>query len=305
MRWGWAAALLVVACGCGAAGPGEPPPPSASPPPASPPSAAPPAASPRAVALPTGGRYVWRLSPAPDGATALVGRSAGFFPDTRESSIYELSRGPDGGWATATEVPFVGADTADLDPSYSADGSRVLFSSIRPVDGVARPDTEVWSVERRPDGSWGEPEHVAAVSSPEDDLFPSVGPDGTLYVGSDRGGAGFDIWAAPPAADGGWGTPAPLPAPVTTPRWEFNPAVSPDGSLLVFTARGRDGGEGSGDLFASRAGPGGWGEPAPVEAVNGTGDEYHPSFSPDGRTLYFVRNGTLQEVPAGAVGPAD
>ena len=118
-----------------------------------------------------------------------------------------------------------------------------------------------------------------------------------LLVGSDRGGKGFDLWRSAARPDGGFEPAVALPEPVSTSGWEFNPAFSPDGSVLVFTARDREGGEGAGDLFTTRFGGGAWSAPEPVAQVNTPSDEYHPSFSPDGATLYFVRGGRLHEVP--------
>lgn len=254
------------------------------------------------VRLPSddGLEFDWRIAVAPDGETALVARSLGFFPQTRESTIYEITRQDDGSWGGQVEASFVTDETSDIDPFFRADGSRVWFSSIRAVDGAPRPDVEVWYADRQADGSWGEPVHAAALNSPGDDLFPSIGPDGALYVGSDRGGAGFDVWRAAPGAGGTWEPASPLPAPVTTTSWEFNPVFSPDGTVLVFTAQNRDGGEGSGDIFLSTVDGETWSEPVALASVNTAGDEYHPAFSPDGETFYFVRQGDLYEVPVAA-----
>lgn len=180
------------------------------------------------------------------------------------------------------------------------------FSSIRAVDDVFRPDFEIWYVDRQADGSWSEPVHAAALSGPGDDLFPSIGPDAALYYSSDRDGAGFDIWSAAAGTEGTWELPTPLPAPVNTPLSEFNPVFSPDGSSLVFAAQNRAGGAGPGDdLFVSRAGSGTWAEPVGLAAVNTANDEYHPSFSPDGETLYFIRRGALLAIPVAATELAD
>ena len=242
--------------------------------------------------------FQWRLAVAPDGRTALLAQSEGFFPQTREASIFEVSRQPDGSWSDPVEVPFVDDTTSDIDPHYSADGSKVWFSSIRDVDGQRRTDVDVWWVERNGDGTWGEPVHGGAVNSPQDDLFPSIAPDGALWVGSDRGGQGFDLWRAPSRGDGGFGAAEPLGPPLNTSGWEFNPALSPSGSLLVFTGLERAGGAGKGDLWMSRLGNAGWSDPEPIEVTASAADEYHPSFSPDGATLFFVRDGDLLQVPA-------
>jgi Tol biopolymer transport system component len=259
------------------------------------PSLSPAGAAESRVALPFSDGFEWRIAVAPDGRTALVSHSEGFFPQTRESTIYEVTRQPDGSWADPVEVPFVDDTSADIDPFYGPDGT-VWFSSIRPVDGAARTDVDVWTVQRAADGTWSEPVNPAGVNSPEDDLYPSLGPDGSLYFGSDRGDAGFDVWRAAPGPSGAWQSAEPLPAPVSTTSWEFNPAFTPDGSALVFTARDRPGGEGAGDLFLTRPEGDGWSEPEPVESVNTSGDEYHPSFSADGRSMFFVRRGDLHEV---------
>jgi Tol biopolymer transport system component len=91
---------------------------------------------------------------------------------------------------------------------------------------------------------------------------------------------------------------APLPGGGLQAAWEFNPEISVDGRTLVFTSL-RPGGYGLGDLYVSHRTPGrrsadGW-TPArnlgPL--VNTAADEYHPTLTRDGRTLYFVRRGPL------------
>lgn len=276
-----------------------PVPPTASP--TAPPSS--PASDVRVVEIAGADTFAWRMAVAPDGTTALVGQSSGFFPTSRQSRIDQIRLQADGTWGEAERVSFSSEETADLDPFFTADGSRVWFSSIRPVDGEDRTDTDIWYVDRAADGSFGEPVNAGpGVNSPGEDLYPSIGPDGSLYVGSDRGGGGFDIWRVPALPGGDWGEPEALPAPVTTAAWEFNPVIAPDGRTLVFTSLSRTGGLGAGDLWFSTPDGDGWTEPELLAAVNTSGDEYHASFSPDGATMYFVRGGDLFQVATEAVG---
>jgi hypothetical protein len=192
---------------------------------------------------------------------------------------------------------------ADIDPFVAPDGQRLYFSSIRPVDGVTRGDLDVWYVERTPDG-WGAPVRLGdAVNSPLDELYASADARGTLYVASGprspQPGRHFDIFRAERAGDG-FAPREALPTAVNTvpvagggpqDAWDFNPEISVDGTTLVFTSL-RPGGHGLGDLYVSRRVDGAW-TPArnlgPL--VNTAADEYHPTLSRDGRTLYFVRRG--------------
>ncbi len=262
-----------------------------------------PATEPRLVEIAGGDSFAWRMAVAPDGATALIGQSSGFFPTSRESRIDQVRLQADGTWGEAERVRFSSDASADLDPFFSPDGSRVWFSSIRAVDGEERTDTDIWYVERAPDGSFGEPVNPGpAVNSPAEDLYPSVGPDGTLYFGSDRGGSGFDIWRVPALPDGGWGAPEAMPEPITTAAWEFNPVIAPDGQSLVFTSLSRTGGLGAGDLWFSTPDGDAWSEPKLLKVVNSSADEYHASFSSDGSTMYFIRGGDLYEIATQAVG---
>jgi hypothetical protein len=239
----------------------------------------------------------WRITFTPDGRTAYFGRSAGFFPVTREATIYE-STWRDGAWSTPVPAPFSGA-YSDIDPFVTADGQRLYFSSIRPVDGQERTDADVWVVERTGSG-WGEPVNIGAANGPADELYPSVAADGTLYVGSDRPGGlgGWDIYRARPGPDGGYGPAENVGAPVNSAVWEFNPTVLPGGNALVFASIDRPGGYGYGDLWASVRGRGGWTTPRNLgPTVNTAEDEYHPSFSPRLGRFYFVRHEYGPSVP--------
>lgn len=77
------------------------------------------------------------------------------------------------------------------------------------------------------------------------------------------------------------------------------PCVSPDNRALVVHAR-RDGGFGSWDLYASfRDAAGKWGELINLgKAVNTEAAEAGASFSPDGKYMFYSRDGDIYWVSA-------
>ena len=258
----------------------------------------------------------WRLTFTPDGRTAYFAESEKFFPITRKATIY-TSTLEAGQWSEPVVAPFSGTHS-DIDPFITPDGQRLYFSSIRPVPadlqagpaqskdgaGVSRSDIDIWMVERTAQG-WSEPIHLGPeVNSPDDELYPSASADGTLYFasGPPAPGAGrhYDIYRARPAGKSFTAREVLSPAINTTPSpadagpqaaWEFNPEISADGTILVFTSL-RPGGHGLGDLYASRFVRGEWTRAENIgPEVNTAADEYHPTLSRDRKQLYFVRRG--------------
>lgn len=247
------------------------------------------------------GREQWRITFTPDGRTAYFAAGDGFFPVTRQATIYlSHRRGPE--WSPPEVAPFSGV-YSDMDPFVSPDGQRLYFSSIRPVGGVMPVDLDLWMVERGPHG-WSEPVHLGPeVNSPADELYASASADGTLYFASGplfpEPGRHWDIYSAARDRDGfrprealGPGVnraPAGLAGEGLQDAWEFNPEISADGRTLLFTSL-RPGGYGWGDLYVSHRVDGEW---TPARnlgpPVNTAADEYHPTLSRDGRDLYFLR----------------
>ena len=197
----------------------------------------------------------YRISFTPDGATAYFARSDAFFPQSRDATIME-SRLVDGAWTEPTVAAFSG-EHPDIDPWVAPDGESIYFSSIRPVDGVERSDVELFRVDREADG-WSKPAHLVALASPGDELGASVDADGVVWFASDRAGGagGWDIYSASRTEDG---HADPQPSAINSGVWEFNPAIDPAGTTLVFTSISRDGGSGLGDLFVTTASDGGSG----------------------------------------------
>ena len=316
-----AAGLLLVLCGCAATS--APPSPTGTPastgvtaepsitvPPteAAPTSASPDATPPPATVFAEGvistRAEEWRISFTPDGATGYFARSDGFFPQTRDATIMETTF-VDGSWSEPVVASFSG-EFPDIDPWVSPDGESIYFSSIRPVEGEARRDAELFRVDREGDG-WSEPVHLPALGSEVDELGLSIAEDGTAIFASDRPGGtgGWDLYVATLEGDT-FTSPEPI-AELNSPIWEFNPALDAAGTTLIFTSINRPGGVGLGDLFATSRDGDTWSEPQPLP-LNTRADEYHASLSPDGATLYFVRrtvNGDLFELSWAATDPTD
>jgi len=64
----------------------------------------------------------------------------------------------------------------------------------------------------------------------------------------------------------------------------LQPAISPDGARMVFT---RESSPGNQDLFMARWDGAVWGNPEPIRALNSKFNEIGPSFSDDGKFLFF------------------
>lgn len=227
------------------------------------------------------------VSFAPDGTLYFLRDS----PDFAHWTVLQ-TRQEHGKWKEPEVAPFSG-QWDDGDVMVTRSGQDLFFISNRPTDGskAARPDTEIWHLRRTANG-WGPPEHVAELSSPGDEWFPTMTDDGTLYFGSERpGGLGqSDLWRAR-WVNGRFTAPENLGPVINSAGQEIEPMISPDGSFLIFSAKGRSDSKGSYDLYVSYQCAQGWTTPVPLGAgVNSSGWEFGPRFSPDGRWLYFTSN---------------
>ncbi|MEP7265147.1 MAG: OmpA family protein [Bacteroidota bacterium] len=97
-------------------------------------------------------------------------------------------------------------------------------------------------------------------------------------------------------SNGKWQPAVHLEPPLNTIDNEGAPSMSTDGHIVFFTACQRQGGEGSCDIYlSSYSADNKWSKPINLGApVNTSSWESQPSFSSDGKTLYFTRRVTTK-----------
>jgi Tol biopolymer transport system component len=239
-----------------------------------------------------------------------------FSPDGREAYFSRREEGAkfthvfrsdsrEGKWQSARTVEFSGETWQDLDPFITPDGKRMFFISTRPLPGATsdtKPNMDIWCSDRK-GPRWGEPQHVANVSSDFKEGTPVVSRDGTMYFFSDRESPGKinNIYVSK-FAKGEYQAPVKLPAEINSGASDTSPFISPNGKTLLFYSQ-RDGGEGKADLYVSFWRRGGWDVPVNLgKQVNTAAFEYNPVPSRDGKTLYFGRDRSLQQIDLSALG---
>jgi hypothetical protein len=90
-----------------------------------------------------------------------------------------------------------------------------------------------------------------------------------------------------------WSTPVSLGPPVNTPLAEIAPFISRDGLSLYYVRTASAGGFGGMDLWVSQraSADDSWGVPQNLgPTINTPANEFGPSLTPDGHTLYFASN---------------
>ncbi len=228
----------------------------------------------------------------PDGKTLYFLRSTPTF------SLWTIvfSRFERGRWSTPEVAPFSG-QYSDADPFITSDGSRLYFISNRPVPGKAKPDLDIWMVEKTNNG-WGEPKNLGApVNSPGNEWYPTIARNGTIYFGSDRdGGKGrTDIYRCR-LVDGKYTDAENLGDSINTPFNEFEALITPDESFLILMAGGRPDAKGGFDLYISHNQNGAWTKPTNLaDQINSSGNEYSPAISPDGKYFFWTSTRSFTE----------
>lgn len=193
-----------------------------------------------------------------------------------------------GGWTSPRIVSFSGKyDDAEF--SLSPDGNKLAFISKRPLDGKSKLIRcwDIWIVEKTKN-VWCEPENPGfVINTDKHEIFPSFSPNGDLYFSSDRGGE-YDIYVSR-HVHGRYLQAEKLGGGVNTKYGEWDQAIAPDGSYMIFCSIGRPDSYGGSDLYISfRGEDGSWaGAKNMGEKMNSSRGVCCPSISPDGRYLFF------------------
>lgn len=234
-----------------------------------------------------------KLLVAPDGREILFCERD---PATGRFRLVSVTR-TDDAWSAPTPLPF-STEYATNEPTLSPDGRRLFFVSDRPASGGGPPEQnpDIWVVEKRA-GGWGEPRNLGApVNTADVEVQPFYGSNDELYFCRQAGNVRSLLVSR--YAGGRFSNPVEVDLRLHG-RRVSGPAVSPDNRTLLVHSN-MEGGQGSWDLYASfRNASGYWGDLVNLgPEVNTGGAEADATFSPDGRYLFFSRDGDIHWVSA-------
>lgn len=236
------------------------------------------------------GAFVQDPAFAPDGTLYLTQIDA----DGKHTIVQTAFR--NGTWSAPGVAPFSGR-WRDLEEVLSPDGHTMIFASNRPsqgdraIDGFfggkARPGRggNLW--ETQWNGSvWSEPARLPdALNANSSTFSPALAGDGTLYFMRASGTKlTFHLFVA--KLEGG-SYRSSTPAPFTDFRYsDFDPAVAPDGSFVVFGSTRPPSPPKGADLFVTFYRNGTWATPVDL-GITPNHDAIEPRLDPDGRHMYY------------------
>lgn len=168
--------------------------------------------------------------------------------------------------------------------TFTGDGEEAIFSRYTEDFG-----SQTIYISRRAETGWTEAA-PAPFSGRHSDRSPYVAPDGRLFFSSDRrvsadGEAGtWRVWVVA-RANGRWGEPNPLPAPVNK-AGDYHPAVAADGTVYWASADRTDG-LGRSDVYAATPDGEGYAEPVHL-SVNSATSEPDLYIDPEQRFMILA-----------------
>ncbi len=220
--------------------------------------------------------------------------SGTFSPDVNEYYFTKRKQGygqrvwytkiKNGRWTQPELAPFT-YDCFEFEPYISSDGKYLFFGSKRPLPGQTElnPSPDYWILKKSSAG-WGEPQFYS-----EKMMYVSLTDSGILYYTGFPPGKNYqEIYKKSFPA----GIPERLEDSINSLPNAGHPFVSPDESFLLFDAEpgGREK-----DIYVSfRKKDGTWTPAVNLgDKVNSTGGEMCPSVSPDGKYVFFEKNGDI------------
>ena len=183
---------------------------------------------------------------------------------------------------------LVSTERSEIRLAVHPDGDRMLWGVIGYDVGPGG-----WEIleSTRTAAGWSTPRPVP-FNTAANDFSPAFAPDGrSVYFYSNRPGGqgGDDLYVVPLDPEAGtYGAPQNLGPTINTPGNEWSPALSPDGTQLLFASDGH-GGYGLHDLFLAERTGDGWREPVNLgPALNSDAEDFDATFLPGGETLVLT-----------------
>jgi len=162
-------------------------------------------------------------------------------------------------WVISGSFPYNNVQKYSVSSAALSKGGRILYFASDMPGGEGK--TDIWYCEKQGD-TWGPPINCGkTINTKDEDDFPYIAPDGTLYYASNGlpGMGGYDIYSAK-GEKSDWSIPKNLKYPVNTTSDDFY-FVTRDG-LSGYLSSNRDGGSGSDDIYTFSFNP--------ADAVNTT-----------------------------------
>ena len=206
--------------------------------------------------------------------------------------FYDVSFGDVTAMAGIDGIAGEGGDDNDV----FVDG--ILFDgSRRPLPGQDEENrsTDIWLVRREVDG-WSDPENVGTGM-----MYVTVNGEGTIYTTGRMGDGSDQGIVMHTFKDGVLGEAVGLGERVNYMQGTAHPYIAPDESYLIFDAQ-PNGIEAGPDLFISfKQEDGSWGRAVAFGDEVNKGSEMCATVSPDGRYMFFARDGDIFWVDAGII----
>ena len=160
-------------------------------------------------------------------------------------------------------------------------------------------DQDIWVMDRAESG-WGKPYNLGPpVNTDDEEYYPSLTSDGTLYFTRAAKGAQVQYIYRSRFDNGSFQEPEMLPENVNCGQSRYNAYISRDESFIIIPAAGMPDSYGGTDYYISfRNEDNHWSKPVNMgPTVNTKGDrEFSASLSPDGKYLFFMSQRAL-EIP--------
>jgi Tol biopolymer transport system component len=196
------------------------------------------------------------------------------------------------GWSIPNVANFSNSGD-DIHPTFSPNGNRLYYSSIRPLEpgGINTEDLNIWYVERKGDG-WSDPINAGpGINSEMHETSPAFSQDGTMFfdvnVNNNKENYDWDIYKSK-YKNGSFQKREKVLILASSEYTEFGPYIAPDDSYILFYSNGPDS-YGEADLYVCFRGQNNELQ-TPVnlgEKVNSKFYDWSPFISPDGKFLIF------------------
>jgi len=195
----------------------------------------------------------------------------------------------DAGWSAPVKAPFFEKHKGGA-VHIMYDGKRLLLNRYPETHGLKEGEPGgIWALHKN-DADWGNPTFLI-----KDGMRATSTLDGTIYttdISGRKEGKDEGIIAKYVYSDSGYQRAADPDGGVNTVNSEAHPFIAPEESYIIFDANRPDG-KGKGDLYICyRFADGSWSQVFNSEILNTEESDWCPTVSPDGKYLFFTRNGT-------------